>query len=190
MRDFRAADTPRSGVADRLRAGFESGMDWLRTLLRPGLGPARTGPLDSSNAARVAALQAEGGFARSWPPAECAALLADASVIADGVFCRDETEPVGFVISRLAAGEAEVISVVVSRSRRGEGLARSLMASHLDLLARRGVREVFLEVEDGNEPADRLYRHLGFREVGRRPAYYPKSDGSRVAAVLMRLDLA
>lgn len=190
MPDFRAADTSRPGVAGRLKSGLESGMDWLRTLLRPELAPARTGPLDSANAARVAALQAEGGFARAWPPAECAAMLADASVVADGVFCGDETEPVGFVISRAAAGEAEVISVVVARSRRGEGLGRALVRHHLDQLALRGAREVFLEVEDGNEPAERLYRHCGFREVGRRPGYYTKPDGSRVAAILMRLDLA
>lgn len=165
-------------------------MDWLRKLLRPDSGPARTGPLDVRHSRHVAALHHQGGFARGWEPGECAALLADPTVVADGVFGGGSPHPAGFVISRLAADEAEILSIVVTRARRGDGLGRSLLASHLGQLAGRGVAHVYLEVEENNAAADRLYRHFGFREVGRRKGYYPKPDGGRAGAVTMRLDLA
>ena len=46
-----------------------------------------------------------------------------------------------------------------------------------------------LEVEDGNAPALALYRRLGFGEIGRREGYYGRADGSRAAALTMRLHL-
>ena len=78
----------------------------------------------------------------------------------------------GFILSRLVAGEAEILSVAVAAARRGKGLARRLLDLHLRRLAGLGARTVFLEVDEGNEPARRLYRRAGFREVGRREGYY------------------
>lgn len=167
-----------------------SGMDWLRRLLHPDSAPARTARLDVVHARQVAALHHQGGFARGWEPAECAALIADSGVVTDGVFSGRGRSPEGFVISRKAADEAEILSIVVVPARRGDGLGRALLAAHLARLAGDGVAQVFLEVEEGNEPAERLYRHFGFREVGRRKGYYPKPDGTRATAIAMRLDLA
>ena len=146
--------------------------------------------LDAGHARQVATLHHQGGFARGWEPAECAALLADKTVAADGVFSGGGNQPEGFVISRKAADEAEILSIVVAPGRRRDGFGRALLASHLARLAEAGVAHVFLEVEDGNLPAERLYRHFGFREVGRRKGYYPKPDGGRATAIAMRLDLA
>lgn len=165
-------------------------MDWLRKLLHPNACPVHASPLDARQARHVAALHHLGGFARGWEPDECAALMADASVVTDGVFAAGAVEPAGFVMSRRAADEAEILSIVVAPRRRGGGLGRALLAAHLAQLAAIGVSHVFLEVEEGNVAADRLYRHFGFREVGRRKGYYPKPDGSKATAVTMRLDLA
>lgn len=165
-------------------------MDWLRRLLHPDSAPARTARLDVAQARQVAALHHQGGFARGWEPSECAALIADPGVVTDGVFSGGCRGPEGFVISRKAADEAEILSIVVAPARRRDGLGRALLAAHLAHLAAEGIAQVFLEVEDGNLPAERLYRHFGFREVGRRKGYYPKPDGSRATAIAMRLDLA
>jgi ribosomal-protein-alanine N-acetyltransferase len=146
--------------------------------------------LDSAYARQVAILHHQGGFARGWEPAECAALMTDAAVLTDGVFCGRSSEPLGFVMSRKAADEAEILSIVVAPACRGDGLGAVLLTAHLARLAEEGATRVFLEVEEGNESAERLYRHFDFREVGRREGYYPKADGTRVAAIAMRLDLA
>ena len=57
-------------------------------------------------------------------------------------------------------------------------------------LAGLGVKAVFLEVDEDNEPARRLYNRAGFREVGRRPGYYQKNDGQKATALVLRRDLA
>ncbi|RYE31776.1 MAG: GNAT family N-acetyltransferase [Hyphomicrobiales bacterium] len=165
-------------------------MDWLRRLLHPDSAPPRTMRLDAGYALAVATLHHQGGFARGWEPAECAALIADSAVAADGVFNGGSSHPDGFVISRKAADEAEILSIVVASARRRDGFGRALLAAHLARLAEQGANRVFLEVEEGNVAAERLYRHFGFREVGRRKGYYPKPDGTRATAIAMRLDLA
>ena len=56
-------------------------------------------------------------------------------------------------------------------------------------LAGLAIRTVFLEVEEGNKPALRLYARAGFREVGRRPEYYAQASGAAATALVLRRDL-
>jgi ribosomal-protein-alanine N-acetyltransferase len=60
---------------------------------------------------------------------------------------------------------------------------------HLRRLAGLGVKSVFLEVEEGNQAACRLYARAGFREVGRREGYYPHESTAGAAALVLRRDL-
>jgi ribosomal-protein-alanine N-acetyltransferase len=64
-----------------------------------------------------------------------------------------------------------------------------LLDRHLHNLERRGIARLFLEVESGNKPALALYRRFGFVQVGERPGYYARPDGSRALALIMRRDL-
>jgi [ribosomal protein S18]-alanine N-acetyltransferase len=93
------------------------------------------------------------------------------------------------VLSRIAADEAEILSIAVSPARRQEGTARRMLAAHCDQLRLARVKALFLEVEDGNAPALSLYARHGFREISRREAYYRKADGSAATALIMRIDL-
>lgn len=93
----------------------------------------------------------------------------------------------GFVVAAvLPAGDAELESIVTALPHQRRGVARELFASLKHELRRQGVREVMLEVRDGNRSAQGFYRFLGFKEEGRRREYYadPVED-----AVLMRLRL-
>jgi ribosomal-protein-alanine N-acetyltransferase len=149
----------------------------------PALLDARAG-----DAAALARLHAS-AFRHGWSEAEFERLLADRNVLC--LIARSEGgtgEPVGFVISRLVEGEAEILMVAVARSERGRGLAGRLIARHLGRLAARGVQTVFLEVDEGNDPAIKLYARAGFEQVGRRPGYYTHAEGN-AAALLMRRDL-
>ena len=91
--------------------------------------------------------------------------------------------------SRMAADEAEILSIAVDADQRGRGLSRDLLMTHLGHLAGRGVRTIFLEVEENNQPARRLYERAGFAVVGRRERYY-RQDGEQLNALLMRRDLS
>src|SRR3979490_1209456 len=90
---------------------------------------------------------------------------------------RQGRKTIGFAVSRMAADEAEILSIAVEPSHRGRGLSRNLLLTHLGHLAGRGVRTVFLEVEENNRPARRLYGRAGFGVVGRRERYYQQPGG-------------
>jgi ribosomal-protein-alanine N-acetyltransferase len=103
---------------------------------------------------------------------------------------RSGRKTIGFSVSRIAANEAEILSIAVAESHRGRGLSGNLLMTHLGHLAGRGVRTVFLEVEENNRPARRLYEHAGFTVVGRRERYYQQGGGEPLNALLMRRDLS
>src|SRR5699024_8398814 len=88
----------------------------------------------------------------------------------------------------LAVGDAgDIQTIAVDPALRGQGHGRNLMLALAEEAARRGVRDVFLEVRADNEPARSLYRSLGFAEVGIRPGYY-QPDG--VDAIVMQAQIA
>ncbi|MBB3770724.1 ribosomal-protein-alanine N-acetyltransferase [Angulomicrobium tetraedrale] len=96
----------------------------------------------------------------------------------------------GFILLSGVSPEMEILSVAVAPSRRGEGIARRLVVAAFAELAAQGFRTVFLEVEEGNAPALRLYQHTGFQEIGRRSGYYRSAAGEPAAALVMRRDIA
>jgi ribosomal-protein-alanine N-acetyltransferase len=132
------------------------------------------------DAAAIAALHAA-SFKRGWGEDEFQTLLADRAVVAHRATIGGAL--IGFILSRLAAGEAEILSVAVASNWRGRGFGRPLLDLHLRRLAGLGVRSVFLEVDEHNAAANALYRRAGFHQVGRRQGYY---DGEATALVLRR----
>jgi ribosomal-protein-alanine N-acetyltransferase len=138
----------------------------------------------ASDARALAALHGA-AFHRGWSESDFEQLLLDRNIIAHRATTGGNV--VGFIISRLVLDEAEILSTAVAAHRRGKGLARQLLDLHLRRLAGLGARTVFLEVEEGNVPARRLYQRAGFRQVGRREGYYPAARGA--AALILRRDL-
>jgi [ribosomal protein S18]-alanine N-acetyltransferase len=138
------------------------------------------GPRDAE---ALSALHAT-SFRRGWSEDEVERLLFDRQVLAHRAM--KGRALAGFILSRMAADEAEILSVAVASRWRGRGLARRLLDLHLRRLAGLGIRTVFLEVEESNKPALRLYHRAGFREAGRRPGYYPREAGAAAALVLRR----
>jgi [ribosomal protein S18]-alanine N-acetyltransferase len=140
----------------------------------------------SRDAAAIAALHAA-SFRRGWSEQEVEGLLIDRHVVAHRT--TTGSRMTGFIMSRLVEDEVEILSVAVDRARRGRGLARNLLTLHLRRLAGLGARTVFLEVDEHNAPAIRLYDRAGFREISRRPNYYPGVGGKAAAALVLRRDL-
>ena len=79
----------------------------------------------------------------------------------------------GTVLARVAADEAEVLTVAVAPEAQGRGLGRALLEHAAHEAARRGAASMVLEVSVANVAALALYRGAGFTTVGRRPRYYP-----------------
>jgi len=133
----------------------------------------------------MAALHAA-SFRRGWSDDEFRFMLADKAVLAHRVAERNKL--IGFIISRLAGDESEILSVAVAASAQGRGLAGHLLRLHLRRLAGLGIRTVFLEVAEDNTPAIRLYKRAGFEEVSRRKGYYQDGAGQQIAALILRCD--
>ncbi|TRD12832.1 GNAT family N-acetyltransferase [Erythrobacter insulae] len=88
----------------------------------------------------------------------------------------------GFVLTRHAADEEELLLIAVHPDRRRRGVGARLMENFFLAAGSRGVRRIFLEMRRDN-PAEHLYRQQGFDPIGKRPNYYRMSDGSRVDAI-------
>jgi ribosomal-protein-alanine N-acetyltransferase len=80
--------------------------------------------------------------------------------------------------------DLRIQNVAVHPRRRRQGLGRMLLDQALKTGWIDGMAGVWLEVRISNRPARRLYRMLGFREVGRRRRYYRDTGED---AILMRL---
>ena len=94
-----------------------------------------------------------------------------------------------FVLARVAADEAEILSLGTLPAARRQGLAHALVVATAKEAARRGAGKIFLEVSASNGAARALYLGLGFAEVGLRPRYYPNLDGPAADALTLRAGL-
>jgi [ribosomal protein S18]-alanine N-acetyltransferase len=127
-------------------------------------------------------------FHRGWGEGEFETMLSERNTLVHRL--RLGRRIVGFAVSRMAADEAEILSIAIDDGYRGRGLSRELLLTHLGHLAGHGVRTIFLEVEENNQPARKLYERAGFAIAGRRERYYRQSDGEQLNALLMRRDLS
>jgi ribosomal-protein-alanine N-acetyltransferase len=94
----------------------------------------------------------------------------------------------GYSVFNWGAGEAHLLNLCVRPDLQQRGLGRLLLDHAIKQARLLDCHVMFLEVRPSNAAAARLYRRLGFEEVGERPGYYPAHDG-RENAVVMRRDL-
>jgi len=136
-----------------------------RTFIRPAvLGDADT----------IAAIHAA-AFGRGWSDSEVESLLVQDTVIgllAERQRAFGKRQPAGFVMIRMAADEAEVLSIAVQPAYQRRGIGRALMEEGLRALYRDRVTALHLEVDAQNDPAVNLYKSLEFQPTGERPDYY------------------
>jgi len=145
-------------------------------------------PATTRDAEVMARLHAQ-GFYRGWPREEFSAYLADPGRTPAYVACDARHRVAGFALLRLAADEAELVTIAVDRKWRGKGIGRALIAAAFADLMMSPAQKIFLEVADDNAAAIALYRAHGFAEVGRRSGYYPRPDGTPATALVMSRNL-
>ena len=150
-------------------------------------GPVVIEPATLRDAPTLAQLHGA-SFHRGWGEGEFEGMLTERNTLVHRL--RSGRKVIGFAVSRMALDEAEILSIAITASHRGRGLSRNLLLTHLGHLAGRGVRTVFLEVEENNQAARRLYDGAGFAVTGRRERYYRQPGGEQLSAVLMRRDLS
>lgn len=115
---------------------------------------------------------------RPWSADEFTALLASPMVF----LC---AESGGFLIGRVVADEAELLTLAVDPALRRQGIGARLVHDFVETAFRRGAARCFLEVAADNDAALSLYLRCGFAEDGRRKAYYRSPRGQTVDAMVM-----
>jgi ribosomal-protein-alanine N-acetyltransferase len=121
-------------------------------------------------------------FVEGWSERSFSDLLA-----APGTFALQSKD--GFILARVAAGEAEILSLGVMPSARRSGQARGLIADAAARAYAQGAATMFLEVGRNNAAARALYDKLDFREVGCRKGYYRISGQAPEDALTLRAEL-
>ncbi|MCA1557315.1 MAG: ribosomal protein S18-alanine N-acetyltransferase, partial [Acidobacteria bacterium] len=93
----------------------------------------------------------------------------------------------GFIATRMAAGELHINNMAVREGWRKGGIGAQLLGTALKEARRRGARRAFLEVRASNKAAQALYARFGFQLSGRRPKYYtdPLEDALVMTATLL-----
>ena len=107
-----------------------------------------------------------------------------------GYICRVvevDADLAGYGIMSVGAGEAHILNVCIREEYRCRGLARRILVFLLERARSAGMYEAFLEVRPSNTVASRLYRSLGFEQVGVRKGYYQAAVGREDAEVLRRV---
>ena len=126
-------------------------------------------------------------FAQPWSRAffekELATPFARLVVVVEGAVPRPQV--IGYTCRWRVTDEVHLLNVAVHPERRGLGHGRALVAAVVGEAEAARARVVYLEVRAGNVIARRLYRQLGFKDLGVRRGYYgPGQD-----AIVMELRL-
>ncbi len=102
---------------------------------------------------------------------------------------QDDAGLIGYGVLSVAADEAHILNVCTAPHVQGRGHGRRLLRALVQQARMRGVQRLFLEVRPSNPHAITLYEAEGFKEIGRRPRYYPAHAG-REDAIVMAMELA
>jgi [ribosomal protein S18]-alanine N-acetyltransferase len=137
--------------------------------------------------ARIMATLHQSSFPRPWDEAAMATFTAapDTLCLLGSVIDDSAPVPGGFLIARKAADEAELLTLAVAPNCRRAGLGKALLKSVMAMLGETGAKQLFLEVEDGNEAALQLYRSLGAVPVGRRARYYEHGSDAAIFSLAL-----
>lgn len=84
---------------------------------------------------------------------------------------------IGYIITRMIAGEAELLNIAIAPEYQRQGLARTLLEHVTTQLTGISISTLFLECRESNRAAITLYEQLDFCLIGTRPNYYPSANG-------------
>ncbi|WP_455475968.1 ribosomal protein S18-alanine N-acetyltransferase [Bartonella sp. B17] len=125
-------------------------------------------------------------FIPAWGKKAFDNFLKDRSIFGYKVYLIDQPDNVlGFCLCRLILDEAEIITIAVLPHCRRQGIGRLLIDSVLHHLHRKCAIKLFLEVDETNLSALKLYQRFEFQKIAKRPAYY-QSKNNRIDAIVMQ----
>jgi ribosomal-protein-alanine N-acetyltransferase len=150
----------------------------------PVVDPYRFEPARVTDAALLAAMAhefVEAGLAPAWSTARIIRHVRHPDSVV--LTARSGRSLAGFAIMRYADDAAHLNLLAVAPSHRRRGVGRRLVEWLEETALTAGTFIIGLELREGNDPARRFYRTLGYRESGQVPGYY---QGVESAICMMR----
>ena len=125
-------------------------------------------------------------FPAPWCRASFEARLAEKTSRSLVIKKRQQGKPgrvIAYFCFRLLEDEMYIMNLAVDAAYRRHGVATFLLDYSLRLAKGYGAKKALLEVRASNHAAIKLYRKLGFHEVGRRQRYYLETREDAVVMV-------
>ena len=126
----------------------------------------------SADVPKIKTIEMETPTAAHWPAEEYLRSLEASGIPRIVLIVEADEQIAGFIVIRCIDTDWELENVAVARAFRRQGLGRALIQNVIALAREQRGGRVFLEARESNESARSLYSQVGFRETGRRPAYY------------------
>ena len=96
------------------------------------------------------------------------------------IVAKQDGKIVGFAGAMLNFPEMEIMNIVTKKTHRGNGIGRILLEKLIEIADKNHFENVFLEVNQSNEVAKKLYEKAGFVEIGLRKNYYGENEDAIV----------
>ena len=93
---------------------------------------------------------------------------------------------VGYGVLSMVAGDAHILNLCIKPNSQNRGLGQQFLCYLMTFARRCGGHVIFLEARPSNWRALRIYKKLGFYEVGTRRDYYRAKIGREDALILAR----
>ncbi len=88
-----------------------------------------------------------------------------------------KSEVIGFAGIKFALDQVDIMNIVTRKDYRNKGVGTLLLRELISICKEFKANYIFLEVSEDNEPAIKLYKKLGFENVGIRKNYYKDKNG-------------
>lgn len=103
------------------------------------------------------------------------------------LIAKSEGHEVGFIIYRVITDECEIITTGIIPEARKHGYATELLKKAIKEAESSGAKKIFLEVEEDNIAAQKLYAKCGFVITGKRKNYYTIGNFQKDAILMERI---
>ena len=87
-----------------------------------------------------------------------------------------EGKIVCFVSASISFDQSDILQVCVDENYRRKGIGKELLTVFENIMKEKGVKELFLEVNENNAPAIALYNKMNFSQISKREKYYGENS--------------
>ncbi len=121
-------------------------------------------------------------FFKGWKETDFKEFLENPLVY--GLKTEENQELSGFILWREVGEEAEILTLVVAPFYQRKGKASLLLEALFEILTKKTIQNLFLEVAEDNNQDQAFYKRHNFLLLSKRPHYYPRQDGLFIPAFI------